>query len=67
MVKLLSSFLPILACCLAYAQSSTPEAPAEQASFLTVVIFVVLFVGVCVAFVGYTWWHHRKKGQGGAD
>jgi uncharacterized membrane protein YdjX (TVP38/TMEM64 family) len=67
MVKLLSSFLPVLACCFAYAQSSTAEAPAEHASLLTVVIFLVLFIGTCVAFVGYTWWQHRKKGQRGAE
>lgn len=61
MVRLLCSFLLALASWSAYAQSSGAEPPVEHASFLTVVIFIVFFVGSCVAYVGYTWWSGRKK------
>ena len=47
--------------CSALAQ--TAEQPAEKASPLTVVIFLVLFVGSCVAYVGYVWWTNKKKKQ----
>jgi hypothetical protein len=43
----------------AYAQ--TPEPPVEKASSLTVVIFLVLFIGSCVGYVGYTLWTSMKK------
>ena len=61
MVRLLCSFLLALASWSAYAQSSAAEPPVEHASVLTVVIFIVLFVGACVGYIGYTWWHRRKK------
>ena len=61
MVRLLCSFLLLLASCFAYAQSSGAEPPVEHASLLTVVIFILLFVGACVAYIGYTWWRGRKK------
>jgi flagellar basal body-associated protein FliL len=63
MNRLLSGFLLVLATCAAYAQTSTADAPAEQASMLTVILFLVLFVGACVAFVAYTWWNGRKSKQ----
>jgi len=61
MVRVLSRVLPMLACCSAYAQTSRADAPAEQASPVMVVIFIILFVGSCVAFAGYTWWRARKQ------
>jgi flagellar basal body-associated protein FliL len=63
MMRLLCSFLLALASVAAYAQSAGAEPPVETASPLTVVIFIVLFVGSCVAYVGYTWWSGRKKGK----
>ena len=65
MVRLLCSFLLALASCSAYAQNSGAEAPVEHASVLTVVIFVVLFVGGCVGYIGYTWWRGRQKEERG--
>jgi hypothetical protein len=61
MMRSLCSFLLALAAGSAYAQSSVPEAPVEQASPVTVVIFVVVFLAACVGYVGYTWWRGRKK------
>ena len=66
MVRLLSGFLLVLASCCAYAQS-TADAPAEHASPVAVVIFVVLFIGACVGYVAYTWWNGRKKEQRESD
>jgi hypothetical protein len=43
----------------AYAQA--PEPPAEKASFATVVIFIVLFIGSCVGYVAYTLWMASKE------
>ena len=58
MARLISAFLLILAFCSAYAQT---EAPTEHASSLTVIIFIVMFVGCCVGYVAYTWWGRKKK------
>ena len=61
MVRTLYGCLLVLMLCSAYAQTSTPEAPAEHASSLTVIIFVVLFAGSCLGYIGYAWWGGRKK------
>ena len=54
------SCLPLLIFALdAYAQ--TPDPPVEKADGVTVVIFLVVFVGSCVAYIGYAWWAGRKK------
>lgn len=60
MAKLLYSFLSLLASSFAYAQSSGAE-PAEKASPVVMIIFLVLFIGSIVAFAAYTWWNGRKK------
>ena len=44
--------------------AQTPEPPVEKASFTTVVIFVVLFVAMCVGYLGYAWWTGRGKRGG---
>ena len=60
MARLFFFPLPLLILALdAYAQ--TPEPPAEKASFATVLIFLVLFIGSCAGYVGYAWWNSRKK------
>lgn len=62
MAKLLSALFVLFASWAAFAQTKTPaEAPVEQASATTVVIFLVLFVGSCVGFIAYTWWRGRQK------
>ena len=59
-VMLRLPLLPLLMLALdAYAQ--TPEPPVEKADGVTVVIFLVVFVGSCVAYIGYAWWSGRKK------
>lgn len=37
------------------------DAPAEQASPITVILFLVLFIGACVAYVAYAWWTRKKE------
>jgi hypothetical protein len=61
MARLLCSFLLVLASCCVYAQSSGAEPPVEHANFLTVVIFIFVFVAACVGYVAYTWWRGKKK------
>ena len=67
MARLLSALLLFLSFACAYAQSSAPEAPVEHASPLTVVIFLVMFIGACVAYVAYTWWRGRHRKQRAAE
>jgi membrane protein DedA with SNARE-associated domain len=45
----------------AYAQA-VQEPPVEKADMVTVVVFLVLFVGSCVAYFVYAIWSSRKKG-----
>jgi cytochrome bd-type quinol oxidase subunit 2 len=63
MAKVLSGFFPYFMVSSAYAQSSGAEAPADKASMLTVVIFLLLFAGACVGYFAYIWWNARKKRQ----
>jgi hypothetical protein len=62
MLKRLLPVLFLAAPFLARAADASQEAPAEQASPVTVILFLVLFIGACVAYVGYAWWT-RKKGD----
>jgi len=63
MSRSFSRLLPILAAWSTYAAAATPaDAPAEQASPVTVIVFLVLFLGACVAFGVYLWWNNRKGG-----
>lgn len=52
------SIFPSLA---AYAQ--TAEQPVEMASPLAIVGFIVLFVGLCAAYVWFTWRNEKKNKQ----
>ena len=60
MSRLLTTLVLQLAALSVYAQSAKPEAPTEQASPLTVLVFLVLFVGSCLAYAGYIWWRRDK-------
>ncbi len=61
MARVLSGFFPVFAVSSAYAQTSGAEAPVEKASSLTVVIFLLLFVGLCVGYFAYVWWSERRR------
>src|SRR5258708_24681164 len=61
MARGLSGVLPSFAVSAAYAQTSGAEAPVEKASSLTVVIFLLLFVGLCVGVFAYVWWSERRR------
>jgi cbb3-type cytochrome oxidase subunit 3 len=63
MAKALSGFFPFFMVFSAYAQTPGADAPADKASTLTVVLFLLLFVGVCVWYFAYTWWNAKKKRQ----
>ena len=58
MTKALYRFFPLLIAASAYAQ--TADAPTEKASPVTVVIFLLLFVGSIAGYFGYVWWTQRK-------
>lgn len=58
MARLLAGFILLLTMFSAFAQA---EVPTEHASPITVIIFVVMFVGCCIGYVAYTWWGRKKK------
>ena len=64
MAKVLSWLLPVLLISSAYAQA---EPPTEKASPVTVVIFLLLFVGSIAGYFAYIWWNQRKKRQRGEE
>jgi heme/copper-type cytochrome/quinol oxidase subunit 2 len=45
----------------AYAQAA--EKPVEMASPVVVIGFIVLFVGICAAYVWFTWRNEKKNKQ----
>jgi membrane protein DedA with SNARE-associated domain len=53
----LPGYFPLLTICSAFAQAEVNE----HASPLTVIIFIVMFVGCCVGYIGFTWWGRNKK------
>jgi hypothetical protein len=60
MLKRLGGWLAALALSLTpYAQAAV-EAPSEQASPAVVVLFLVGFIGVCVAYFAYIWLRRKK-------
>ena len=63
MAKVLYGFFLLVMVCSAYAQTTGADAPADKASMLTVVIFLLLFVGACVAYFAYVWWNQKKRRQ----
>ena len=66
MERLLFGLLGVLALGFAYAQAA-PEAPLDQASILTVVVFLVLFVGTIVGFFAYSRYSNKKASAGEAE
>jgi hypothetical protein len=60
MLRLISRLSPALASVTAYAQS-TAEAPVEKANGATVVLFLLLFVGMCVAYGVWAWRNSKKE------
>lgn len=60
MRKALTWLLPVLVASSAFAQSTGAEAPTEKAGPVTVIIFLLLFVGSCVGYFAYIWWNQRK-------
>ena len=51
MARLPSALCMLLACSSVFAQTAPAAAPAEESNMLAVIIFAVLFVGLCVGFV----------------
>lgn len=63
MTKALYRFLPALVAVSAFAESTGADAPVEKASPLTVVIFLVLFLGSIAGYFAYLWWQQRRIRQ----
>jgi hypothetical protein len=56
----LLGLLLTLASWAAFAQKAAEEAPSPQASPVAVIIFLVLFIGACVAYFVYIWVRRKK-------
>jgi heme/copper-type cytochrome/quinol oxidase subunit 2 len=55
------SLAPLLACFLSFAAlAETPAEPPIESNLVGTIIFLVIFVGVCVVFMWMIW---RKKGD----
>ncbi len=67
MARLLSGIYLFLVACAAFAQNSTADAPAEHASPVAVMLFLVLFIGSSLGFVAYVWWRGRKNRDRGGE
>ena len=63
MTRLLSGFFLVFMSCSAHAQTAAADAPLPETNVIGIVIFVVLFVGMCVGFFWYMWWNEKKKRQ----
>lgn len=61
MRRLICRLAPALASVTAYAQSAAAEAPVEKASGATVVLFLLVFFGMCVAYGVWAWRDSKKK------
>jgi hypothetical protein len=61
MRRLVAAFIAFFFALSAFAQASGAEPPVEKASALTVVVFIVLFIGGCVGYLLYTWWSQGKR------
>ena len=61
MSRLLPGIFIPLASLAAFAQDVKPEPPVEHASPLVVAVFLVLFVGSCLAYGGYLLWRGKKE------
>ena len=67
MPRLLARILPASLPLLAQAQTSPTEATVQPASELTVVVFLVIFVGSIVGFIAYSMWLGKKKKERGEE
>ena len=47
----------------AFAVEAAKDAPAESASPLVVIGFLLVFVASCAGYVAYAMWSGRKKGK----
>ena len=63
MRKLLPALVLVLSILPAFAET---DPPVERASGVTVLVFVVLFIGGIVGYFAYVWWS-TKKDKAAAD
>jgi hypothetical protein len=65
MAAIFSRLLPVFLFGSAYA--SEPQDVPPQAGMATIVIFLVLFIGLCAGFFAYLWWNEKKRKEGEAN
>ncbi len=60
MTRAISGFCTFLVFCSAYAVDIKDAPPPESTNVMGIAIFFILFVGMCVGFIGYMWWRHKN-------
>ena len=61
MTRLLSALVPLLVFCSAFADEVKDAPPPVATNVVGIVIFFVLFIGMCGGFFGYMWWRHKHN------
>ncbi len=65
MTRFLAHLLPLLVLSSAYAADVQDAPPPESINWIGITIFLVIFVGGCVAFIWMVWRNDKKTKQGG--
>jgi len=66
MASFLARFIPLFLL-LGSAYAEEPHDLPPQASMATVIIFAVLFIGMCIGFFAYLFWNEKKRKQGAGE
>ena len=61
MTRLLSGLVPLLVWCSAFAADVKDEPIPETMNVVGITIFLVLFIGMCVAFFFWMWWKNKHN------
>ena len=60
MTRLISGLCTFFVLCNAYA-ADVKDAPIPATTNVWgIAVFFILFVGMCVGFIGYLWWRHKN-------
>ena len=64
MARFLAHLLPLLVLGSAYAMDVKDAPPPESVNWIGIVVFLGLFLGMCVGFIWLVWRNDKKTKQG---